>query len=59
MRVAGWKNFETMERYIRLSGIEISGLTDGLHYGEGQDQTTNIKEIIAKEANSDFNGLAA
>jgi hypothetical protein len=59
MKVAGWKNFETMERYIRLSGIEINGLTDGLHYGEDEASSHNLQEITAKEAISDFNGLAA
>lgn len=30
MKVCGWKDLSTMQRYIRLAGIEISGLTDRL-----------------------------
>ena len=59
MKVAGWKNFETMERYIRLSGIEIAGMTDKLHYGEGLEEPIAIKEISIKEATSEFSGFAA
>lgn len=59
MKVAGWKNLETMERYIRLSGIDIKGLTDDLHFGEGTAKASDLKEITAKEASSAFNGLAA
>ncbi len=30
MKIAGWKDLKTMQRYIRLAGIEIKGATDGL-----------------------------
>jgi integrase len=59
MKVAGWKNFETMERYIRLSGIEINGMTDGLNYGEDIEETADLKMITVKEAITDFNGFSA
>lgn len=30
MKVCGWKDLSTMQRYVRLSGIEVHGITDGL-----------------------------
>lgn len=30
MKVCGWKDLKTMQRYIRLAGIEVKGATDGL-----------------------------
>lgn len=29
-KICGWKDLETMQRYIRLAGIEISGVTENL-----------------------------
>jgi integrase len=30
MKICGWNDLKTMQRYIRLAGIEIEGATDGL-----------------------------
>ena len=30
MKICGWKDLKTMQRYIRLAGIEVRGATDGL-----------------------------
>ncbi len=30
MKVCGWKDLKTMQRYIRMAGIEINGATDAL-----------------------------
>ncbi|MBY0315627.1 MAG: site-specific integrase [Bdellovibrionales bacterium] len=30
MKICGWKDLKTMQRYIRLSGIEVQGATEGL-----------------------------
>jgi len=30
MKVAGWRDLKTMQHYIRLAGIEITGVTDSL-----------------------------
>lgn len=30
MKIAGWKDLKTMQRYIRLAGVEVKGATDGL-----------------------------
>ncbi len=29
-KICGWKDLETMQRYIRLAGIEVTGVTDNL-----------------------------
>lgn len=37
MKICGWKDLKTMQRYIRLAGIEIKGATEGLKlYSEKQ-----------------------
>ena len=30
MKVCGWKELKTMQYYVRLAGIEITGVTEGL-----------------------------
>jgi integrase len=30
MKVCGWKELKTMQYYVRLAGIEIQGVTEGL-----------------------------
>lgn len=32
MKIGGWKTLKTMERYIRLSGIDVKGATEGLNF---------------------------
>jgi integrase len=29
-KICGWKDLETMQRYIRMAGIEVTGVTEGL-----------------------------
>ncbi len=30
MKMGGWKDLKTMDRYVRLGGIDIQGVTDNL-----------------------------
>ena len=30
MKIAGWKDLQTMQRYVRLAGIDVKGATDTL-----------------------------
>lgn len=30
MKVCGWRDLSTMQRYVRLAGIEVAGVTDGI-----------------------------
>jgi len=32
MAMGGWSDLETMERYIRIAGIEIEGATNSLSF---------------------------
>jgi integrase len=32
MKIAGWKDMKTMQRYIRLAGIDETGATEALHF---------------------------
>ncbi len=32
MKICGWKDLKTMQRYIRLAGIDEAGATEGLHF---------------------------
>lgn len=32
MKIGGWKDLKTMERYIRMAGVEVKGATDGLDF---------------------------
>jgi integrase len=40
MKVCGWKELKTMQRYIRLAGIEIQGVTEGLKIFPKQNEQT-------------------
>lgn len=31
MKICGWKELKTMQRYIRLAGIDVQGVTEGLN----------------------------
>jgi len=42
-KICGWKDLETMQRYVRLAGIEIAGVTEGL-------KVLPTREIMAKVA---------
>jgi hypothetical protein len=30
MKIAGWKDLKTMQRYLRLAGVEVIGATETL-----------------------------
>lgn len=32
MKICGWKDMKTMQRYIRLAGIDEAGATETLHF---------------------------
>jgi integrase len=48
MKMGGWKNMATMERYVRQAGIDIKGITDSLdlhvHQPEGKLIRVNSTE---------------
>jgi integrase len=42
MKIAGWKDLKTMQRYIRLAGIEVAGATDGLSVLPPEEVAANV-----------------
>ncbi len=45
MKVAGWKDLSTMQRYVRLAGVEIQGVTDSLDMLPELDTRTKVVAI--------------
>ena len=50
MKVCGWKDLETMQRYIRLAGIEIQGATDVLSLLPAADIATKVVNLFTRES---------
>lgn len=42
MKIAGWKDLKTMQRYIRLAGVEVAGATDGLSVLPPEEVAANV-----------------
>lgn len=49
MKIAGWKDLKTMQRYIRLAGIEVKGATDGLKLLPEADVMAKVVNLFQKE----------
>lgn len=45
MKIGGWKDMETMQRYVRLAGIEVIGATDSLSFMSSDDAMGKVLEI--------------
>ena len=50
MKVCGWKDLDTMARYIRLSGIDEEGATDNLNLLPS-DKLGNLLTLASKDKN--------
>jgi len=50
MKICGWKELKTMQRYVRLAGIEIDGATDGLKFLSTQEATERILDLYKKDS---------
>ena len=48
MKICGWKDLKTMQRYIRLSGIEVKGATQGLKLLPERDVMGRVVELFRK-----------
>lgn len=46
MKVGGWKDLKTMQRYIRLAGIEIKGATEGLKLLSERDTMGRVVDLF-------------
>lgn len=46
MKICGWRDLKTMQRYIRLAGIEIEGATDQLKILPENDILASVHKLI-------------
>jgi len=46
MKVCGWKDLKTMQRYIRLAGVEIDGATDRLKFITPQESVAKVVDLF-------------
>lgn len=49
MKICGWKDLKTMQRYIRLSGIEVKGATQGLKLLPEREVMGRVVSLFRKE----------
>lgn len=49
MKICGWKDLETMQRYIRLAGIETQGATNALKVLPQADALAQVVNLFTKE----------
>lgn len=48
MKICGWKDLKTMQRYIRLAGIEVKGATQGLKLLPEREVMGRVVELFRK-----------
>ncbi len=49
MKIAGWKDLKTMQRYIRLAGVEVKGATNGLKLLPEVEVMATVVNLFQKE----------
>ena len=49
MKIAGWTDLKTMERYIRQAGIEVSGATKALEFLAPHDAMGKVVELFGSK----------
>ncbi len=47
MKICGWKDLKTMQRYIRLAGLEVDGATEALKVLPAQDVMENVVQLFS------------
>ena len=48
MKIAGWKDLKTMQRYIRLAGVEVTGATDKLSVLPPEEVAANVVSLNSR-----------
>lgn len=46
MKICGWKDLKTMQKYIRLAGIEIEGATEKLKILPPKDVMGRVVQLF-------------
>lgn len=49
MKICGWKDLKTMQRYIRLAGIEVKGATQGLKLLPERDVMGRVVNLFKQD----------
>lgn len=49
MKISGWKDLKTMQRYIRLAGIEVKGATNGLKLLPEEEVMGRVFELFGEQ----------
>ena len=50
MKICGWKELETMQRYIRLAGVEVEGVTDSLKFTSGDEAMAKVVNLFGTKS---------
>ncbi len=50
MKICGWKDLKTMQRYIRLAGIEVKGATQGLKLLPEREVMGRVVSLFRQES---------
>ena len=48
MKICGWKDLETMQRYVRLAGIEVEGATEALKFLAPDEVATTVIQLYSE-----------
>lgn len=48
-KICGWKDLSTMQRYIRMAGIEVEGATEGLKLLPEGDVSAQVVNLFTRE----------
>lgn len=49
-KICGWKDLKTMQRYIRMAGIEIDGATEGLKVLPPQEVAAKVVNLFTRDS---------
>lgn len=49
MKICGWKDLKTMQRYVRLAAIEVRGVTDGLKLLPDSEVMGRVINLMPRE----------
>ena len=49
-KICGWTDLKTMQRYVRMAGIEVTGATEGLKVLPEQDIAAKVVNLFTRDA---------
>lgn len=51
MKICGWKDLKTMQRYVKLAGTEIKGATDSLKILPPKEVMGMVVDLFSSKSN--------